>query len=63
MGTSVVQVTTRGFFLVFRNLLNQCFPEYGMRTAGGTRKDFKGYAAEKKLLKIVPEFCLLSDEL
>jgi hypothetical protein len=34
-----------------------------MRTTSGTQKDFKGYAAEKKLLKIVPKFYLLSDEL
>jgi hypothetical protein len=35
----------------------------GTRTTGGTRKDFKGYAAENKLLRIVPEFYLMSDEL
>jgi hypothetical protein len=34
-----------------------------MRTTGGTRKDIKGYAAENTLLKIVPEFRLLSGEL
>jgi hypothetical protein len=41
----------------------QCFPKCGTRTTSGTRKDFKGYAAENKLLKIVPEFSMLSDEL
>jgi hypothetical protein len=41
----------------------QCFPKCGTRTIGGTQLDFKGYAAEKKLFKIVPEFYLLSDEL
>jgi hypothetical protein len=39
------------------------FPKCGMRTTNGTRKDLKRLAAENKLLKIVPEFYLLSDEL
>jgi hypothetical protein len=30
---------------------------------GGTQNDFKGYAAEKKSFKIVPEFYLPSDKL
>jgi hypothetical protein len=34
-----------------------------MRITGGTRKDFKGYAAEKTLLQIVPELHLLPGEL
>jgi hypothetical protein len=43
--------------------LMQCFPKCNRRTTGGTRKDFKGYVAENKLLKIIPEFYLLSDKL
>jgi hypothetical protein len=31
------------------------------RTTGGTQKDFKGYAAENKLLKIVLDFYLVPD--
>jgi hypothetical protein len=42
----------------WRITLAQC-----SRTTGGTQEDFKWNAAENKLLKIAPEFCLLSDEL
>jgi hypothetical protein len=41
--------------------LHQCSSKCGTRTTGGTQKDFKGYAEENKLLRIVPVFCLLSD--
>jgi hypothetical protein len=37
-------------------------PKCGMHTTWYT-KGFQMYVAEKKLLKIVPEFCLLPDEL
>jgi hypothetical protein len=43
--------------------LKQCFQKCGTRTTSGTRKDFIGYVADNKLQKIVPGFCLLSDEL
>jgi hypothetical protein len=39
------------------------FPKVWLHTTGGMRKDFKGFAPEKILLKSVPEFSLLSDEL
>jgi hypothetical protein len=42
-------------------LLVRCFPKCGNCATGGKRKDLKLYAAGKKVLKIVPQFCLLSD--
>jgi hypothetical protein len=39
------------------NNLEHCIPKCNMYDTSGTWKDFKGYAAENKLLKIVPEFC------
>jgi heterodisulfide reductase subunit C len=43
--------------------IEQCFSKCGTCTTSGTQEDFKGYATENKLLKIVPETYLLSDEL
>jgi hypothetical protein len=34
-------------------LVDQCSPKCGTRTTGGVQWGFKGYAAEKKLLKTV----------
>jgi hypothetical protein len=45
--------------LTYEYPLYQCFPKCGMHTTGGTREDFKGYTAENKSLKIVPEFYVL----
>jgi hypothetical protein len=36
-------------------ILKQCFPKYGTPTTGGTLKNFKGYAAENKLLNVIKE--------
>jgi hypothetical protein len=50
-------------YQIFKKDPKPIFPKCVTPTNGGTRCDFKGYATDNKLLKAVPEFYLILDEL